>query len=80
MTLQWLKRCIIIDRSNSQQTQLARTRVGKSYAIFKDLGGNLPRYNDTALYAKVVWIQWNLSVTTTFIIKFITCDFFSNVF
>ena len=25
-------------------------------------------------------IQWNLSVTTTFIIKFITCDLFSNVF
>ena len=31
----------------------------------------------------VVWhwmIQWNLSVTTTSIIKFITCDLFSNVF
>ena len=25
-------------------------------------------------------IQWNLSVTTTSIIKFITCDLFSNVF
>ena len=25
-------------------------------------------------------IQWNLSVTTTFLIKFITCDSFSNVF
>ena len=25
-------------------------------------------------------IQWNLSVTTTFMIKFITCDLFSNVF
>ena len=26
------------------------------------------------------WLQWNLSVTTTFIIKIITCDLFSNVF
>ena len=25
-------------------------------------------------------LQWNLSVTTTFLIKFITCDLFSNVF
>ena len=25
-------------------------------------------------------IQWNLSVTTTSIIKFITCDLFSSVF
>ena len=25
-------------------------------------------------------IQWNLSVTTTSVIKFITCDLFSNVF
>ena len=25
-------------------------------------------------------IQWNLSITTTFKIKFITCDLFSNVF
>ena len=25
-------------------------------------------------------IQWNLSVTTTFIIEYITCDVFSNVF
>ena len=25
-------------------------------------------------------VQWNLSVTTTSIIKFITCDLFSNVF
>ena len=27
-----------------------------------------------------IQVQWNLSVTTTFIIKFITCDLFSNVF
>ena len=27
-----------------------------------------------------VSLQWNLSVTTTFILKFITCDLFSNVF
>ena len=27
-----------------------------------------------------VMIQWNLSVTTTSMIKFITCDLFSNVF
>ena len=27
-----------------------------------------------------VGIQWNLSVTTTSILKFITCDLFSNVF
>ena len=26
-----------------------------------------------------IYIQWNLSVTTTFTIKFITCDLFSNV-
>ena len=26
------------------------------------------------------WIQWNMSVMTTAIIKFITCDLFSNVF
>ena len=25
-------------------------------------------------------VQWNLSVTTTFLLKFITCDLFSNVF
>ena len=25
-------------------------------------------------------LQWNLFVTTTFIIKFITCDLYSNVF
>ena len=25
-------------------------------------------------------VQWNLSVTTTSMIKFITCDLFSNVF
>ena len=25
-------------------------------------------------------VQWNLSVTTTSLIKFITCDLFSNVF
>ena len=26
------------------------------------------------------WLQWNLSVTTTSIMKFIACDLFSNVF
>ena len=26
------------------------------------------------------YIQWNLSVTTTSMIKFITCDLFSNAF
>ena len=26
------------------------------------------------------YVQWNLSVTTTSMIKFITCDLFSNVF
>ena len=33
-------------------------------------------------YSDVEWIslQWNLSVTTTSLIKFITCDLFSNVF
>ena len=29
---------------------------------------------------KLIVVQWNLSVTTTFIIKFITCDLFRNVF
>ena len=27
-----------------------------------------------------IWVQWNLSATTTPIIKSITCDLFSNVF
>ena len=29
---------------------------------------------------KVKYVQWNLSVTTTSLTKFITCDLFSNVF
>ena len=28
----------------------------------------------------IIMVQWNLSVTTTSIIRFITCDLFSNVF
>ena len=28
----------------------------------------------------VINVQWNLSVATTSIMKFITCDLFSNVF
>ena len=28
----------------------------------------------------IAHLQWNLSVTTTSIIKFITCDLYSNVF
>ena len=31
-------------------------------------------------FEKQTNVQWNLSVTTTSIIKFITCDLFSNVF
>ena len=33
-----------------------------------------------ALFADDTVVQWNLSVTTTSIIKLITCDLFSNVF
>ena len=29
---------------------------------------------------RLLLVQWNLSVTTTSIIKYITCDLFSNVF
>ena len=36
--------------------------------------------NVLSIAAAVIMIQWNLSITTTFIIKFITCDLFSNVF
>ena len=43
-----------------------------SIVVYKSATGSL---TITAQY-----IQWNLSVTTTSIIKFITCDLFSNVF
>ena len=36
------------------------------------------RIYDEIYMAKIV--QWNLSVTTTFMITFIACDLFSNVF
>ena len=31
-------------------------------------------------FAQANFLQWNLSVTTTSIMKFITCDLFSYVF
>ena len=39
--------------------------------------GSVSIHKNCELY---LMIQWNLSITTTFIIRFITCDLFSNVF
>ena len=35
---------------------------------------------EQAAIVAYVFVQWNLSVTTTFIINCVTCDLFSNVF
>ena len=35
---------------------------------------------NSLIFIMGIHIQWNLSVTTTYVIKFITCDLFSNVF
>ena len=34
----------------------------------------------TLSFCMPIYVQWNLSVTTTSRIKFVTCDLFSNVF
>ena len=46
-------------------------------AYMQDL--NLSDSNDYEAIGEF-FVQWNLSVTTTSLIKFITCDLFSNVF
>ena len=48
-----------------------------SRVMFSDSPVNLQINLDKAASKPIV--QWNLSVTTTFIIKYVTCDLFSNV-
>ena len=38
------------------------------------------RYSDEDVCRTAAIEQWNLSIMTTFMIKFITCDLFNNVF
>ena len=54
-----------------------------SNKIVEDLC-DVPGFDKPWDYIRENWpgflIHWNLSVTTTSIMKFITCDLFSNVF
>ena len=51
-------------------------RFNRDKAWYKDEAVQVQRY----AYFRVIKLQWNLSVTTTSIIKFITCDLFINVY
>ena len=79
---------------SSEQLNNISVIYNRDISMFSYLYSNI-LYSNTSIYSSVnvndddveSWmeqgpmrIQWNLSVTTTFIIKFITCDLFSNVF
>ena len=48
--------------------------------IEKSMSGLYYSYVFDTLSWLLIHLQWNLSITTTSIMKFIPCDLFSNVF
>ena len=68
----------------SLETLLARKNIeGTVFFFFLQIGyADVVRWLmiSAFLIFRVPLLQWNLSVTTTSEIKFITCDLFSNVF
>ena len=85
--------CKMIDISLSSNAYIQRRhwRITTEYSLYlihPDMIQNyyLKKNIDSMSIIKVAWldkrllIQWNLSVTTTSIIKVITCDLFSNLF
>ena len=51
-----------------------------SERILEDHTALIPSCDINWAAVLVIYVQWNLSITTTSKIKFITCDLFSNVF